>query len=162
MVIDVRTVPAGHSVVSRAADLAGYAAELPALKESIACRAEIDRAGTTLYINLFFKGTAELECSRCLAPFDWTVSGNVRLTVKEQPGRQEPVDDDGTVDFYYDSRHLELDLGSVIYEEIMTALPLKPLCREACPGIKLKTGKKSAPAVIDPRWDALRKLKDRQ
>ena len=160
MILDVRNAPAGHSAVAQMTDLAGYAADLPALKDKIACQVEIDRNGAVLYIHLFFKGTFELECSRCLVRFPWPVSGDVRLTAKERPGKYGPAHDDETVDLYYDSRHLELDLGSVIYEEVMTALPLKPLCREECPGIETKT-RNNAPAGIDPRWEVLRKLKNK-
>ena len=162
MVLDVRTIPAGHSTLSQTTELAGYKAELPKLKSGIGCRAEIDRSGDTLYVHLFFQGTFELECSRCLTPFAWPVSGDVRLMVKEQPGKNKPAQDDETVDIYYDSRHSELDLGSAIYEEIMTALPLKPLCRDECRGIEI-TGNRTAPATgIDPRWEALRNLKNKK
>ena len=56
-------------------------------------------------------------------------------------------------------------LRGVIAEQIHLALPLKPLCREDCPGICPRCGRPGAeadcgcaPVAGDPRWEALKKL----
>jgi uncharacterized protein len=58
------------------------------------------------------------------------------------------------------------DLRGVIAEQIHLNLPLKPLCREDCPGICPHCGRPGAdgacgcaPAAADSRWEALKKLK---
>lgn len=160
MVLDIRTIPAGRSSVRQTADLDDYKTDLPDFSEKISCEAAIDRSGEVLYVHLRFNGTFMLECSRCCALFAYPLSGELRLVVKEQPGKFGPAADDESADFYYDSRHLDVDLGPAIYEEIMTSLPLKPLCSEECKGIALENAG-GGKTEIDPRWEALKKLKQR-
>lgn len=163
MVLDIQTLPTGHSVVSQTTALDAYKADLPPFSEKIVCEAAVDRTSEAVYVSLNFKGLFILECSRCCIRFPLPISSSLRLVVKEAPGRFGPSLDDESVDFYYDSRHLDVDLSPVIYEEIVTSLPMKPLCKEACEGIPLHD--KNARIVnrrenkeTDPRWEALKKL----
>jgi hypothetical protein len=96
-----------------------------------------------------------LSVARIVQP----ISGALQLVVKEHLGRYGPSQDDGSVDFYYDSRHLDVDLGSAIYEEIVTSLPMKPLCSEDCKGIEMQrdVGTRMSKNESDPRWEALKK-----
>jgi uncharacterized protein len=160
MILDINKVPEGHSVASQEIDLAAFKEDLPGFSGTIPCEAAIDRSGDTLYIQLRFRGVFKLECSRCLEPFDFPVEGALQLVVKERAGKFGPALDDESTDFFFDSRHLELDLGTAVYEEIMTALPMKPLCRESCTGIDLGGGR-TREEPIDPRWEALKKLRNR-
>ena len=155
MIIDIRTIPAGHSVLSQTCGLSAFKDDLPALVREVACRAEIDRNGTTLYVHLLFEGAFELECSRCCSRYPWTAGGELRLVVRE---RQGAMPDDGVTDFFYDSQDYSVDLGPALYEEIMTSLPLKPLCTPECKGIEFRSEPVKSDA-IDPRWEALKKLK---
>ena len=167
MIIDIRTIPPGHSELSQSTDLDALKEDLPPFSKKISCRAQIDHSGADLFIHLQFDGVFDLECSRCLKHFKCPIKGDLRLIVKEQPGKFGPVLDDESVDFYYDSRHPQVDLSPAIYDEIMTALPLKPLCSDDCKGIELHdkqitVGFEDQPKKkdeIDPRWEALKKLK---
>ncbi|MCU0609227.1 MAG: DUF177 domain-containing protein [Chitinispirillaceae bacterium] len=72
------------------------------------------------------------------------------------------ADEDDAV-FYYSCRNPQVDLGSAIYDEIMISLPMKPLCKETCEGIQIGAAGVSVTGsseAIDPRWEALKKLKD--
>jgi uncharacterized protein len=158
MVLDVQTIPPGRSAVARETELEAYKADLPPLSGKISCEADVDRMGQFLQVHLRFKGVLSLECSRCVGVFAYPVSGALRLVIKEQPGRHGPSQDDETVDFYFDSRHPEVDLGSAIYEEIMTSLPIKPLCSEECRGIEVADAV-SVTKEVDPRWEALKKIR---
>ena len=160
MVLDIRTIPAGHSAVRQTADLDDYKTDLPDFPEKISGEAAIDRSGEVLYVHLRFNGTFMLECSRCCTRFAYPLSGELRLVVKEQPGKFGPAADDESADFYYDSRHPDVDLGPAIYEEIMTSLPLQPLCSEECKGIELRNAGHGT-GETDPRWETLKKFKQR-
>lgn len=163
MVIEIRTTPEGHSALSQETDLGILKDDLPCRCGKITCRAEIDRTGPVLYVHLRFHCTCELECSRCLEPFSFPVEGDVRVVVREQGGRHGAVVDDEHVDFFYDNRNPAVDLSPAIYEEIMVAFPLKPLCSESCKGIGMykdsavvrNAGEKKE---VDPRWAALKRL----
>jgi uncharacterized protein len=166
MVLDIRTIPAGRSATSQTTGLDAYKDDLPGFSEKISCEAAIDRSGQFLYVNLRFKGTFTLECSRCCSQFPYTISSSLRLVVKERPGRSGHSMDDESVDIFYDSRNPEVDLGPAIYEEIMTAIPLKPLCAEDCRGIlvhdrQVRIVDKNEEDDIDPRWEALKKIRHR-
>jgi uncharacterized protein len=158
MILDVRTIPSGHSVVSQTTGLDAFKDDLPPLLGKISCEAAIDRMGQLLHVHLRYKGALSLECSRCTGAFARPIEGELRLVVKEQPGKYGPSQGDESVDFYFDSRHPDVDLGSAVYEEIMTDLPIKPLCSDECGGIELKSPESSTEEV-DPRWEALKKIK---
>lgn len=171
MIIDMRIIPDGHSVLDQECMLESVKENLPSFSEAVRCHAEIDRVGETFVVGLQFEGHFQLQCSRCLESFSVPVSSDLRVIVKEVAGKHGlSLDDDDEVDFYYDSRHDIVDISQAIYDEIMIALPLMPLCNQDCrgielsdPDINLSTDESEAVEAvekpIDPRWEALKKLK---
>ena len=167
MVIDIRTIPEGHSELSQETDLETFRDDLPLLCGKISCNAAIDRTGPVLYFHLQFHCMYKLECSRCLEPFSFPVDGDLRIVVKEQPGKHGAAgEEEDAVDYFYDSRNFTLDLNPSIYEEIMIAFPLQPLCSESCKGFEIYTDTTTSAirnvrekTEVDPRWAALKKLK---
>jgi uncharacterized protein len=165
MVIDIRTIPEGHSVLSQETDLGTLKNDLPLLCGTISCNAEVDRNGPAIYIHLRFHCTYELECSRCLEPFCFPIDGDMRVVVKEQEGKHSG-DANEDYDYSYNNRDFIIDISPSIYEEIMIDFPLKPLCSENCRGFenntntRLSAQQKAADTMeIDPRWAVLKKLK---
>jgi uncharacterized protein len=78
-----------------------------------------------------------------------------RLPEPEDPGS-----------FTLDEHH-ELDLTEAIRQYIVTAMPMKPLCKEACAGLCATCGKDlnqgkcdCTMETVDPRWAELLKLKN--
>jgi uncharacterized protein len=112
-------------------------------------------------------GTAELECARCLRPyeqpFDVEFSEEYRQTVDVRTGldvKQDMDEDEDTARI--DDNHL-LDIGNVLRQEIVLALPMRPDCGDQCPGPDLI----AAPAegedgAVDDRLAALASLLDEQ
>jgi uncharacterized protein len=84
----------------------------------------------------------ELVCSRCLEPFGLPV--NSRFEVRYLPhsvaaGEAErEVEEDDLSDAFY--RDEVIDLGQLMEEQFYLALPMKPLCREACKGLCANCG----------------------
>jgi uncharacterized protein len=163
MIIDVRSVPDGHSAIERFAALEGFRGDLPPFASPLSCRADIDRFGDTIALRVRFDGTFEMECARCLGSARVPVGGDVRVIIRESPGRRGAAGDgDEGVDFYFDANQDPVDISSALYDEVMTALPLKPLCSEDCRGVEIGGGASSGKGgedAVDPRWEALRKLK---
>jgi uncharacterized protein len=170
MIIDIRTVAQGHTTLSRTTRLESVKTEMPPLNGDIQCWADIDRIGDTFYCHVMVECVVRLECSRCLTAFDCPVSGELSVVIKESPDRRNPtVSDTDSVDFYYTTQDTEVDIGSAIFDEIMTAVPLKPLCSIDCKGIAvddpdiliddMSAEKKEE---IDPRWATLLKLKEKR
>ncbi|GBU22367.1 hypothetical protein R80B4_02275 [Fibrobacteres bacterium R8-0-B4] len=162
MVIDVRLVPEGHSVIEREAELSEYRGDLPPLLGPLLCRAELDRADAVIAVSLRFDGVFEVECARCLSPVGVAVGGDIRLALKEAPGRRGPaLDGDDGADFFFDDTDSLVDLSPALYDEIMIALPMMPLCSEGCAGawVASEPEAEGGEREIDPRWAGLLKLK---
>ncbi|MDH4066252.1 MAG: DUF177 domain-containing protein [Acidobacteriota bacterium] len=106
--------------------------------------------------------TLELPCSRCLEPFRWPVNASFDLRYLphgDGPGRDtgsgdevESTDDDVSTTFYQDET---IDLGALMREQFFLAVPMKPLCREACRGLCSQCGVNlnTQSCACSPRWD---------
>jgi len=115
------------------------------------------------------KTQTRIVCSRCLKTFTCKISLNLleeyfpkidvvtgfRLPEPEDPGS-----------FTLDEHH-ELDLTEAIRQYIVTAMPMKPLCKETCAGLCATCGKDlnqgkcdCTTEIVDPRWAELLKLKN--
>ena len=112
----------------------------------------------------------ELGCSRCLEPFRLPVDQAFELRYLPQAEastepESEVADEDLETSFYRDE---QIDLNELLREQFYLALPMKPLCAEACRGLcpqcgtNLNTGTCDCePVWDDPRLAALRELKSR-
>jgi uncharacterized protein len=113
-------------------------------------------------------GEIELTCSRCLEPFTLPVATDFDLryvprTENVGEGEKEVEEDDLATAFYSDE---QIDLGHLIMEQFQLALPMKPLCDEACKGLcpqcgtNLNTGACDCSQTWeDPRLAALKNIK---
>jgi uncharacterized protein len=115
--------------------------------------------------------SGQLECSRCLAPYAF--SEDEPFTLLLYPSSKRPSDEvelsPGDLDvLYYDDP--VLPLSPIAEERIQMALPMKPLCRPDCRGLCPHCGKDlnsldgpcaCAPEKVDPRWDALKALREK-
>jgi len=110
---------------------------------------------------------ADLNCSRCLEPFNHPVSLKIEEeylpTLDILTGERAPVPDEpGT--FRIDERHI-IDLTEAIRQYTLLAVPMKPLCKADCAGICPTCGQNlnrgacaCPPSEGDPRWTKLQKL----
>ena len=115
-----------------------------------------------------------LECGRCLEAFEIPVDSAFELRYVPLPAGspgadkhddREVAEDDLTTAYYKDET---LDLGELMYEQFVLALPMKPLCSDACKGLCPECGTNlnkgtcdCKPAWKDPRLAALQGLLDR-
>ena len=99
---------------------------------------DVEKAGADTFRVI---GTAttrlELECGRCLEPVE--VPMNARFELRYIPdvqnageGEREIAEDDLTTAYY---REGSLNLIDMLREQFQLALPMKPLCSEACRGL---------------------------
>jgi uncharacterized protein len=128
----------------------------------------LDRAGSrTIRVRGTIQGRLESSCSRCLEPMAEAFDNNFDLYYYPMSliARNEsvPIDRDDTDIGFYEGHGLELD--DVVREQVMLWLPMRGLCREECKGMCPSCGVNRnhescdcAQIVVDPRWDALKKL----
>ena len=81
--------------------------------------------------------TLELSCSRCLDEFEVPVDAAIELRYVPQSanageGEREIADDDLATAYYRDGM---LDVIDLLREQFQLALPMKPLCSDACRGM---------------------------
>jgi uncharacterized protein len=112
--------------------------------------------------------TLECDCSRCLEPFRIPVNATIDsllLPASANAGEaeQEIEQEDLGVSFYRDD---EIDLGELIREQFYLALPMKPLCDEACRGLcpvcGINRNRETCTCQsewVDPRLEGLRQFK---
>jgi uncharacterized protein len=86
----------------------------------------------------------------------------VPAAANEGEQEREVAEDDLTTAFYRDEH---LDLGELMHEQFVLALPMKPLCGEGCKGLCQQCGTNlnkascdCAPAWKDPRMAGLEGL----
>jgi uncharacterized protein len=124
--------------------------------------AKVDVEGT-------IRSPLEIECTRCLSPVEreLDIAFDVDFVGKEMfPESKETHLESGDLDTDVIEGN-ELDLKQVAREQILLNLPETVLCRDECKGICPTCGKdlndgecKCAADEIDPRWAALKDLKN--
>ena len=98
------------------------------------------------------------ECARCLEPLASLVEASFQELYRYEPGAAGGEDDlmmDGDL----------LDLGPVLRDAVVLALPLSPLCADDCAGLCPECGARLADApghghenAVLPQWEALRQF----
>jgi uncharacterized protein len=114
----------------------------------------------------------EMPCSRCVEPFEVPVDARFELRYVPQSqaadGNQEHEirEDDLTTSYY---REGALDVVDMLREQFQLALPMKPLCAEACRGLCPECGTNlnrsecsCQPVWEDPRLAVLKGLLNRE
>ncbi|MDD5675364.1 MAG: DUF177 domain-containing protein [Chitinivibrionales bacterium] len=165
MMLAPRKIPDGHSEQTQTVVLCEENREKAPTATEVLCRARIDRLGDTIYIECDYSTSVALECSRCLKPVTLPLAGTFTIICKETATGAPRRDETEEVDFFFDGDCEELDISAALADEIMTALPLKPLCCENCPGLatadapRENSPKSSETESVDPRWNALKKFR---
>jgi uncharacterized protein len=101
--------------------------------------------------------TLQLECGRCLEPFDmpldvrWDLRYMPAVAAAAEPDR-EITEDDLTTAFYRDE---SLDVIEMLREQFQLVLPMKPLCAESCRGLCPECGANlnRTECGCQPRWE---------
>ena len=111
----------------------------------------------------------KITCSRCLKPFTLKIPLKIQEeffpTIDIITGMKLPKPEDPG-SFTIDEHHI-LDLTEAIRQYIVTAMPMKPLCKAECAGLCATCGKDlnlgacgCKQEEVDPRWAELLKLKN--
>lgn len=110
-----------------------------------------------IYVSGEVFGEAQGECGRCLDP----INGELEVDFQELFAYSGTSEDDFTVEAE------QIDLEQVIRDAVVLSLPFQPVCNEDCLGLCATCGEKILnqaqhvhEAPIDPRWNALQKLKE--
>jgi len=90
--------------------------------------------------------TVAMTCSRCLKSFDHLLKTDLSLTFVQQPpeANTETLPEDYEISAYQAGLIYfpgdEIDLSDAFSEQVIMALPFKPLCRPDCKGLCKRCG----------------------
>ena len=119
---------------------------------------DVEKAdGDAFRVTGHVRTTLELECSRCLEPFAVPVDATFELRYVPHAentgdGEREIQEDDLTTAYY---REGLLDVIELLREQFQLALPMKPLCSEACRGMcpQCGTNLNRTECACRPQWE---------
>jgi uncharacterized protein len=117
-----------------------------------------------------FSGEVEVQCARCLEAIARPVAAEFDLLYRPlkavQRDDEVSISEAETEVGFYKGDGLALE--DVLREQVLLALPVKAVCREDCQGLCAQCGQNlnqgkcdCAPASPDPRWNALRDLRNK-
>jgi uncharacterized protein len=119
---------------------------------------DVEKAGVDVFrVTGTVSARLELECGRCLEPFDIPVNAEFELRYvpqAENAGQEErEIDEDDLTTAFY--REGALDVLDLLREQFQLALPMKPLCREDCRGLCPECGanRNCAECGHQPMWE---------
>jgi len=120
---------------------------------------KFQKFGDRVLIDGLAKAKVSLVCSRCLKDFSCPVEPTFRVEYApsgeaNREEEQELKSDEMETGFYKGD---EIDIDELLREQILLAIPMKPLCKTNCPGLCPKCGKDlseggcNCAPEIDPR-----------
>lgn len=131
-----------------------------------AVRVEYYRAGQELFFHGRITGNVVGQCARCVEAYTFVLEKEFSLVLLPRPdipGERELNEEDLDLSFYKGD---EVDLSPLIREQLLLALPTRPLCQDTCKGLCPQCGAnlnlqtcQCTPSVEDPRLAILRNLK---
>jgi uncharacterized protein len=93
--------------------------------------ASLTNTGEGLLLHGTITAPYEVSCSRCLAPFAFTVATDVDTLFIEEGSPAERDEDQDILEFAGD----QIDIAPVIESAIRVEMPLAPVCDDECAGI---------------------------
>jgi len=117
-----------------------------------------------VYVAGTLRGDVTLLCSRCLGPAAVTIAAKISVMFVPRGRESDDIDAEAPDVIPYDGD--EIDVGEMLREEMLLALPMAPLCSESCLGLCPSCGKDlnegpcgHAPSEHDHRWAALKDVR---
>jgi uncharacterized protein len=94
-------------------------------------RGRLSKSGDEYLLTSNIRGALDATCGRCLEPARVAVDAPLVVTFVPADDDEDVGDDADVVGFAGN----EIDLSDEVRDEILLAIPLKPLCSEACLGL---------------------------
>ncbi|MGH7773559.1 MAG: YceD family protein [Candidatus Binatia bacterium] len=92
-------------------------------------------SGQEIFFQGWFGGTIEGRCSRCLKSYSFPIEKEFDFVLAPQPlsaKSKELSRDEMGLSFYAAE---EINLSPLIMEQVLLALPIRPLCEDGCRGL---------------------------
>jgi uncharacterized protein len=171
MLLDLGKIRTAHTSIEEVYQPQAFrGAEEPyRIAEPVSLRFDVLKTDDRYRLTGTVQTVLELPCSRCLEPFRWPVDAAFDLVYHPQSGNvgegELEVGQEDLSTAFYDNE--EIDLGQLAREQFYLALPMKPLCSDACRGLCAVCGINLNRETcecrrdwVDPRLAVLRAIKD--
>ncbi len=144
--------------------------EISLAQTAIAVEVRAERQAAEVRVRGSFSVEVQLTCSRCLEPvrlpitasFDQFYESNADHPLQGEIALKES---DTEIGFFSGDF---IDVNDIVREQILLALPMKPICRDDCRGLCPHCGKNRnvdscncEAVLVDPRLVQLMKIKNR-
>lgn len=131
------------------------------------CRGRLTPTPPDILLQASLSYVQTLRCNRCLESFEMPMSSEIGLIlqIRETPKATQEVRLEEKDLGFLELNEPEIDLRSLVNEQLQLGLPMKPLCREDCAGLcgrcgaDLNHGPCDCRPDVDPRWAMLKNLK---
>lgn len=121
---------------SQSLDISGIIGE--EIEGFVEGKAKVIRINQGVLVQCKLNAEVKLICSRCLDTFLCPISFTAEeefLPIPDVSGDLALSSPEQSEEFTIDNKNI-LDLGELIRQYVLLNLPMKPLCRPDCPGIK--------------------------
>lgn len=138
----------------------------------VSVRLRVVRVAGMIEVDGSLESLARLTCGRCLGEYELPIEAGFALTFAEELPAVIDEETDEEVELDAEEMGLipfegeEIDLREAIQEQVVMALPLRPLCREECRGLCPRCGADlnegdcgCAPSEFSLKFAALRDFK---
>ena len=104
------------------------------------------RVGELIVVDGNLEVPVRLTCVRCLSDFDTILSADFKLTYTRHDSTPNRKPDPAEIELHRDEIGLlpffgqHLDLKPALQEELIMALPMRPVCRDSCKGLCPRCG----------------------
>lgn len=158
MLLDVARIREPHLRIDRTDEPSAFAADEDyRIVSPVHLAAGVRKDHAKVRVNGRVQATLGLACSRCLEGFAVPVDAAFELmylpvATEAAAGDQGVEEDDLGTSYYRDG---VIDLGDLVREQLSLALPMKPLCQDACRGLcqECGTNLNSGSCSCARRWD---------
>jgi len=160
MILNLAALPPGHSVQRGQVGFTGRDAAGDEEPFALAVECEIDNLTSRLHVRGAVSGRARSVCHRCLGNFERPVTATFSLTL--QRGGPGETDDEVVA---IPETAAEYDVTPRVREAVILEEPIQLLCRPECRGLCPRCGADrnagdcGCEPPADPRWDALKNLR---
>ena len=123
----------------------------------------LEKQETMMVFNFTIDGEIGVNCDRCLEPFDYLVNGQQQLIVQFGESYKEETDEIIIIP----ENEYEFNIAPIIYEYIYLLKPIQCIHPDDDEGyttcnseVMDKLNNINSQEQTDPRWDALKELKE--
>ena len=108
-------------------------------KSTVKIHSEIQRIKSRFFTKSNIIYTLSLKCSRCLKQFDMNFNEHIEIYFENKRDlKADDIDSEDIDSAIYEYSGAVINLTQMVYDTIITSIPMKPLCSSNCRGIELK------------------------